>query len=144
MIASTIKNIFATILLVISLVSSPVTRPAKAALATQCAVNQQMWLNGGGDGFGGVRTPGQTFRPSFPGKVCKIELKIYKNIPNAGALNVTLRRHNLVPIPGGAAVIPGNLIPMGFSIQTIEFGSHLEREAEFINKFSGAHASKEE
>jgi hypothetical protein len=95
--------------------------PFIAGAAVSCALDQQMWINGGGDGFGGPNTPGQTFTPSAPGHVCKVVVWIHKNDAAAGPLTLRIRRHDLTPLPGGSQTIPGGAIPMGLSAQTFNF-----------------------
>ena len=109
------------LVLTFAFASYVITKPAEAAAASRCTLDQQMWINGGGDGFGGLIVPGQTFVPSAPGRVCKVEVMIYKNNPAAGDLVLTLRRHNFTPILNGTVTIPAAEIPMDFSVQTIDF-----------------------
>jgi hypothetical protein len=109
------------LVLTLAFASSVITKPAHAAGGSRCTLDQQMWINGGGDGFGGLSVPGQTFVPSAPGRVCKIAVMISKNNPAAGDLLVTLRRHNFTPILNGTVTIPAAEIPMGLSVQTIDF-----------------------
>lgn len=110
-----------TALLLSALVTSLGVRPAGAAEASRCTLDQQMWINGGGDGFGNTGVLGQTFTPLAPGLVCKIEVMIQKNDPAAGNLIVMLRRHDFTPIPNGTVTIPAADIPLGLSVRTIEF-----------------------
>ena len=91
------------------------------AALLRCRVNQQMWINGGGDGFGANGVLGQTFVPTAAAPVCKIEIMIHKNLAVAGDLQVVLRASNFVPLPGGTVTIPAAEIPMGLSVQTIDF-----------------------
>ena len=109
------------LVLAFAFAGSVITRPAMAAGGSSCTLDQQMWINGGGDGFGGLGVPGQTFVPSAPGRVCKIEVMISKNNPAAGDLLVVLRRNNFTPILNGTVTIPAPEIPMGLSVQTIDF-----------------------
>jgi hypothetical protein len=112
-------NIAAGVLLIVlALAGSGVV---EAAPALRCRVDQQMWINGGGDGFGNAIVLGQTFTPLVPAPVCRIELSISKNNPAAGDLQVTLMSSNFVPLPGGSVTIPAAQIPMGISVQTIDF-----------------------
>src|SRR5688572_27581483 len=101
------------------LVSSNVVDVA-AAVWLRCRVDQQMWINGGGDGFGGLGVPGQTFTPTVASPVCKIEIMIHKNIAAAGDLRVSLLGSNFVQLAGGTVTIPAAEIPMGLSVQTID------------------------
>jgi hypothetical protein len=107
--------------LLIALVTSVGPRLAGAAGASGCTLDQQMWINGGGDGFGNTGVLGQTFAPLAAGLVCKIEVMVHKNDLAAGNLQVTLRRHDFTPIPHGAVTIPAAEIPLGLSVQTIDF-----------------------
>jgi hypothetical protein len=88
------KAAYLALVLAFAFASSVITKPVAAAGVSRCTLDQQMWINGGGDGFGGLGVPGQTFVPSAPGRVCKIEVIISKNNPAAGDLLVTLRRNN--------------------------------------------------
>ena len=56
-----------------------------------------MWINGGGDGFGGPGVPGQTFMTSAAGTGCWVEMMIHKNDPAAGDLRVALRNSDFTP-----------------------------------------------
>lgn len=116
----TMKSFFAMLSL-IALVTSVGPRPAGAAEASRCTLDQQMWINGGGDGFGNTTVLGQTFTPLAAGLVCKIEVMIQKNDPTAGNLLVTLRRHDFTPIPNGTVTISAAEIPLGLSVRTIDF-----------------------
>jgi hypothetical protein len=93
---------------------------ATAALL-RCRVDQQMWINGGGDGFGNAGVPGQTFTPLAAAPVCKIDVWIHKNDPAAGPLVLTLRAANFTPLLAGTVTIPAAQIPMGLSVQTVDF-----------------------
>lgn len=108
-----------TMLLLLALVIS--TGMWSAGAVARCALDQFMWINGGGDGFGNRGVLGQTFVPAAAGQVCKIELMIHKNDPAAGNLQVTLRRPDFTPIPNGTITIPAAEIPMNFSVKTIDF-----------------------
>lgn len=108
-------------LLLIALVTSVGPRHAWAAEASRCTLDQQMWINGGGDGFGNTGVAGQTFIPLAAGLVCKIEVMIQKNDPAAGNLLIMLRRHDFTPIPNGTVTIPAAEIPLGLSVRTIDF-----------------------
>jgi hypothetical protein len=119
--ASQKKAASLALVLTLAFASSVITKPVIAASVSRCTLDQQMWINGGGDGFGGLNVLGQTFVPSAPGRVCKIEVMISKNNPAAGDLLVTLRRNNFTPILNGAVTIPAAEIPMGLSVQTIDF-----------------------
>jgi hypothetical protein len=92
-----------------------------AAAALRCVLDQQMWINGGGDGFGGANVLGQTFTPSAPGPVCKVVVWIHKNDPAAGPLTLRIRRHDRTLLPGGSATIPAAAIPMGLSVRSFNF-----------------------
>jgi hypothetical protein len=87
----------------------------------RCRVDQQMPINGGGDGFGNSGVLGQTFVPSAAAPVCKIDLWVHKNDPAAGDLQVVLRASNFVPLVAGSVTIPAAQIPMGLSLQSIDF-----------------------
>lgn len=113
-----IKIIYLAIYLIATL-TNPFT--AGTAPAPRCALDQQMWINGGGDGFGGPNTLGQTFTPTAPGHVCKVVVWIHKNDAAAGPLTLRIRRHDLTPLPGGFQTIPGGAIPLGLSVQSFNF-----------------------
>src|SRR5215813_8381430 len=115
-----IKIISMAILLIASPLSA-ITNLQTVTAATRCLLDQQMWINGGGDGFGGVNVPGQTFTPSAPGHVCKVVVWIHKNDRAAGPLTLRIRRSDLTPLPGGTATIPAAAIPMGLSAQSFNF-----------------------
>jgi hypothetical protein len=94
---------------------------AATVAAVRCVLDQQMWINGGGDGFGGAAVLGQTFVPSAPGRVCKVVVWIHKNNPAAGPLTLRLRRHDRTLVPGGSLTLPPAAIPMGLSAQSFNF-----------------------
>lgn len=112
---------FLTALLLGALMMSVSPRLAVRAEGSRCTLDQQMWINGGGDGLGNTGVPGQTFTPLAAGLVCKIEIMIQKNDPAAGNLIVTLRRHDFTPIPNGTVTIPAAEIPLGLSVRNIDF-----------------------
>jgi hypothetical protein len=116
-----IKTISLAVTLIATLINPFIAGTAGTALALRCALDQQMWINGGGDGFGGGNTPGQTFTPTAPGHVCKVVVWIHKNDAAAGPLTLRIRRHDLSPLPGGSMTIPGGAIPMGLSEQSFNF-----------------------
>lgn len=115
------RMVMTALILSLTMAASTLLIPGAWAQARRCLLNQQMWINGGGDGFGGANVPGQTFVPSAPGQVCKIEVMIQKNNPNAGEVQLVLRRHNFAPILNGTVTIPAAQIPLGLSTQTIDF-----------------------
>jgi hypothetical protein len=115
-----IKIISLAILLIAASLSA-ITGLMGAAAAPRCVLDREMWINGGGDGFGGVNVPGQTFVPSAPGQVCKVVVWIHKNDPAAGPLTLRIRRHDRTLLPGGSATIPAAAIPMGLSVQSFNF-----------------------
>jgi hypothetical protein len=117
------KFILCTMLILVSLVSqvdgAQAAACASPAAAISCVLNQQMWLNGGGDGFGGAVRLGQSFVPSATGRICKIALLVRKNNPAAGPLTLRVR----VGGPGGAQLAGGaaaRVIPMG-GPQAVDF-----------------------
>jgi hypothetical protein len=117
-----VKAVLGCALLLASLVSgsrvanaAPCASPA--AKAANCALDQQMWINGGGDGFGGGVVLGQTFVPSAPGRLCKVEVMILKNQP--GALNLSIVHPNFVQV---ASMTKNNIPPGGPQMVTFEFG----------------------
>jgi hypothetical protein len=117
---NTYRRITLSITLILAL--APWTLSAgNIATLSRCTLDQQMWINGGGDGFGGPNVLGQTFRPTAPGLVCKIELMIHKNNPAASDLVVVLRRSDFSPIANGTVTIPAAEIPLGLSVQTLDF-----------------------
>jgi hypothetical protein len=74
-----------------------------------CLVNQQMVMNGGGDGFGGGVRLRQTFKPSRKEGLCRVDLLIQKNSAQAGTLTLQISGAGLaVPL---ARTIPAPAIP---------------------------------
>lgn len=102
--------------------ASPCDAANASSLAVQqpCLLDQEMWINGGGDGFGGQNLLGQTFVPSMPGRVCKVEVMVHNNTARATPLKLSIMRPNRQILQGG--VHWANVPPGGPQVVTFEFG----------------------
>jgi hypothetical protein len=78
-----------------------------------------MWINGGGDGFGGASVLGQTFVPSAVGRICKVEVLVQKNHAAAGPLTLRILRSDFTQL---AAQTKNNIAVGGPQVVTFEFG----------------------
>jgi hypothetical protein len=89
------------------------------APARQCSLDQQQWVNAGGDGLGGAIVLAQTFTPNLHTRVCAVRVKIYKNNPVASDLTLHVLDNNFAVLR--SATLPAAVIPMGLSEQTFTF-----------------------
>ncbi len=96
--------------------------PAPASADNECRLDQRQLQNAGAILFGARTVLGQTFIPAVPGqRVCRIKLRIRKNVAGAGNVTLRLVRSNFTPLDA-AVTIPGAPIPMGNSVQLFDFG----------------------
>jgi hypothetical protein len=105
-----------------------------------CRVDQQMPLNGGGDGFGGGVRLGQTFKPSSSKGLCRVDLLIQKNTANAGALTLQITGPGLAsPL---VRTIPAPAIPLKvatwvtFNFSSCPGGPNLQAGATYAMELS--------
>ncbi|MBI3942385.1 MAG: hypothetical protein HY326_05175 [Chloroflexi bacterium] len=84
-----------------------------------CTLDEQQPAFAGAVNFGGAVVLGQTFNPDIHGRVCKVTIRIRKNLSTTGALKLSVLRADFSVLD--AAAIAGGAIPVGISDQTFEF-----------------------